>query len=251
MKATGLLAIAVAAFACRDLLSEPRVECQQPDACLQLGRDILRTKSIEDSTRPDPRDAERRRRHALIAFERACDGGVVEGCVEGAALFGFHDGGLPNGSRIHLEARGCELGDAPSCLARARSTTAPVPDSEKRVLARRACETTPARCVDAVSLVWEVDRAFAFELARLPCERRIPAACTQVANEISFDRPRRELLLAASCELEVAIDCYRLAEIESADPARTDAAILRYRRACTLGNSEACVWLGERRARQD
>jgi len=210
-------------------------------ACLRVGRMWRHSAEIK----PEPAE----RQPALVAFDRACRADLVEACTEGAEMFAAgasrYETGHPEVG-VQLSRHACDLGDVSRCLAFA--DTLPVTDPERSARARQACEQAAPRCVDAAVLVWDADRTLAVRLAGRACEMRDAGACSAATSTLALSPEQRERFLAASCDLHTAADCYGLAQLESEDPARVDAALAHYRLACKLDHADACVRVGELRA---
>jgi hypothetical protein len=213
-----------------------------PPSCLRVGR--LWAGAARNPLRPDD-DVSGERREAIIAYDRACTSDVLDACVEGADFFAA---GVSQYETDHpevlqrMEEGACALGDDDRCFVLARRLVGP--DPRRAALVRQVCARSPDRCVEGAGIVWDFDRALALELARRPCDARAAAGCSAAAR-LDFDQAEKDALLAASCGLHTAADCYELGMRELRDPAGSAKALEHFRTACKLDHAEACTRIGE------
>lgn len=240
--------LAAMACGCAGMMAENQrhldniAACDRGDAqaCLAVGR--MWRASAENGFEDQDHGPDREK--AIVAYDRACGGGIGDACTEGADMFqpltSTYENQHPEVYE-RLDARACQLGNDKRCLAQLGRM---MPNDPGRpVLARQVCGRSVDGCVDAARLVGS-DPALAFELARRPCDAHATAQCSDAAGIDLADSDRNELL-AASCDLGTGKDCFTLGEREVATPALHDQALEHYRRACKLEIADGCTRVGQ------
>lgn len=243
-----LAVIAVVAGGCAGMMAENQRHidnmnaCDRGDAkaCLYVGR--MWQSSAENGFENEDHAPDREK--AIVAYDRACGGGLGDACTEGADMFlataSTYENQHPEVYE-RMDARACELGNNKRCLARVGRM---MPNDPARpVVLRAVCARSVDGCVDGARL-GGTDPALAFELARHPCDVRAVTQCSDAAS-LDLADSDRDTLLAASCDLGTGKDCFTLGERELARPELHDQALDHYRRACKLDIADACTRVGQ------
>ncbi|MCC6993203.1 MAG: hypothetical protein IT370_01110 [Deltaproteobacteria bacterium] len=235
-----LLAVLLGAAAGCGMVQQSRrnradaASCERGDgrACMRQG-DLWRGYRTGPNREPDALQ------RTLAAYQRACDGGVVDGCLRLVALYGLDPelaGERARGGQFALRA--CELGSAAGCGLAAGEAAS---DAARVGLVRRSCDLDLGRCVGAAEAIADLPEQ-ALQLARRACVE-LPTQCV-AATRFARSAGERGELLGMACAAGLLQHCPAAArELEQAGAHERARELARV--GCRGGEQASCATLGQ------
>ena len=186
-------------------------ECQRGmiSACGELGRSLLKR------SQADTHERER----ALVLLELACGREDRYACTALGMYYLTDNRGQDSQARARdLLKRMCEQDQAEACwgMAAARRIEDPSDRRESRALLEKACQLGDGRGCESLAMA-------------------------QLRDDFSGSRAQAMQALAAACAQGLRSSCFRLAQLQLADPATQQEGMRRLIANCEQGHNASCV----------
>lgn len=185
---------------------------QNPLSCSTLGQLYIKEMhGIE-------RDTER----AIPLLEKACEGGISQGCAVLGGVFMLGEGVEKDAARaLDFEKRACQLGDSTACfLAGTELLQADEPQKTEAIsLLRQACRIGHAEACALLGLIYQdgklvpTDEVRANAFYRSGCRMGYPGACVallQRGEPLPLPPGQRDQILEQACKRGIREGCQLL-----------------------------------------